>query len=150
MKDYDSTKDTLEHIRTVNRVMSKMVMEILSRMQNHDATKLRSPEKEIFDVYTPKLKDSTYGSDEYKVFLKEMKVALDNHYALNSHHPEHYTDSIDGMDLIDLIEMLCDWKAATERHADGSIDKSIIINKDRFGMSEQLVKIFQNTVKRLF
>ena len=150
MNNYDSTKDTLEHIKTVNRVMSKMVMEILSRMQNHDATKLRSPEKEIFDVYTPKLKGSTYGSDEYKVFLKEMKAALDNHYALNTHHPEHYAEGIDGMDLIDLVEMLCDWKAATERHADGSIDKSIIINKDRFGMSEQLVKIFQNTVKRLF
>ena len=150
MDTYNSTKDTLEHIRTVNRVMSKMVMEILSRMQNHDVTKLRSPEKETFDIYTPKLKGSTYGSDEYKVFLDEMKIALDNHYALNSHHPEHYTDGIDGMDLIDLIEMLCDWKAATERHADGNIDKSIIINKDRFGMSEQLVKIFQNTVKRLF
>jgi hypothetical protein len=150
MSTYDSTKDTLEHIRTVNKIMSKMVMEILSRMQNHDATKLRSPEKEIFDVYTPKLKGSTYGSYEYKLFLKEMKVALDNHYALNTHHPESYTNGVNGMSLIDLIEMLCDWKAATERHADGSIEKSIMINKDRFSMSEQLVEIFQNTVKRFF
>lgn len=148
MNNYDSSKDTLEHIRTVNKVLGKFVMELLGRGQNHDATKLRAPEKEIFDEYTPKLKGSTYGSDEYKAFLKEMKVALDNHYALNHHHPEHYEDGVNDMDLIDLIEMICDWKAATERHADGDINKSILINKDRFKMSDQLVKIFQNTVKR--
>ena len=79
-----------------------------------------------------------------------MKVALDNHYETNRHHPEHYKHGVDGMDLIDLVEMLCDWKAATERHADGNIDKSILINKDRFGISDQLVKILQNTVKRYF
>ena len=149
MENYDSSKDTLEHIKNVNRILGKMIMEIIIRGQNHDSSKLRSPEKEIFDIMTPKLKGSTYGSEEYKTFLKEMKVALDNHYAINTHHPEHYTDGIDGMDLIDLIEMICDWKSASERHANGDINKSILLNKDRFGMSEQLVKIFQNTIKRL-
>ncbi len=148
--DYDSTKDTLEHIKRISQLLNKMVLELMCRMQGHDASKLRSPEKEIFDIYTPKLKGSTYGSEEYKVFLKEMQGALNNHYEFNHHHPEHYQKGVDDMDLIDLVEMLCDWKAATERHANGSIDKSIIINKDRFGLSDQLVSIFQNTVKRLF
>jgi hypothetical protein len=148
--NYDSLKDTLEHIRTVSNKINKVVMELLVRAQNHDSSKLRSPEKEIFDEYTPKLKDSIYGSKEYKNFLKEMKVALDHHYDFNNHHPEHYQEGIDGMDLIDLIEMICDWKASTERHADGNIEKSILINKERFGLSDQLVKILQNTVRRLF
>lgn len=146
--NYDSSKDTLEHIKRVSQLLNKMVMELMCRMQNHDATKLRSPEKEIFDEYTPKLKGSTYGSDEYKTFLKEMRVALDNHYSMNHHHPEHYLKGMDDMDLIDIVEMLCDWKAASERHADGNLDKSILINKDRFGMSDQLVMILQNTIKR--
>lgn len=148
--NYDSLKDTLEHIRTVSNKLNKVVMELLARSQNHDSSKLRSPEKEIFDIYTPKLKDSTYGSEEYKTFLKEMNVALQHHYDINHHHPEHYQEGIDGMDLIDLIEMICDWKSATERHADGNIEKSILINKERFGISDQLVKILQNTVRRLF
>lgn len=148
--NYDSTKDTLEHMKNVSRFMHKLIAELLGREQNHDSSKLRSPEKEIFDAYTPKLNESTYGSDEYKVFLKEMSVALGHHYAMNHHHPEHYQKGIDDMDLVDLIEMLCDWKAATQRHADGSIDKSILINKERFGISEQLVNVFQNTVKRYF
>jgi hypothetical protein len=148
--DYDSSKDTLEHIRTVSKYLNKIIIELLYRAQNHDSTKLTSQEKEIFDIYTPKLKNSTYGSEEYKTFLKEMKVALDHHYDLNRHHPEYYQEGIDEMDLIDLVEMLCDWKSATERHADGDIEKSILINKERFDISDQLIKILQNTVRRLF
>ena len=78
-----------------------------------------------------------------------MKVALDHHYANNSHHPEHYENGVNGFDLFDLVEMLFDWKAATERHADGDIRKSIGINKERFGISEQLCYIFRNTADRM-
>jgi hypothetical protein len=46
--------------------------------------------------------------------------------------------------------MFFDWKAATERHADGDIFKSILINEKRFGISEQLVRIMQNTAARYF
>ena len=53
------------------------------------------------------------------------------------------------MDLFDLIEMFFDWKAATERHNDGDINKSIEINKERFKMSDQICDIFKNTAKRL-
>jgi hypothetical protein len=148
--NYDSSKDTLEHIRTVSNYLDKIIMELIIRTQNHDSSKLRSPEKETFDTYTPKLKNSTYGSEEYKTFLKDMNVALQHHYDFNPHHPEHYQEGIDGMDLIDLVEMICDWKSATERHTNGNIEKSILINKDRFGISDQLVKILQNTVRRLF
>ena len=127
-----------------------MIGNLLSRIDNHDSSKLRSPEKETFDEMTPKLKDSTYGSEEYKDFLKEMKKALDNHYANNSHHPEFYNDGINGMDLVDLLEMFCDWKAASERHTNGDIYESIEINKKRFNISDQLTQILINTAKRYF
>jgi hypothetical protein len=52
------------------------------------------------------------------------------------------------MSLIDLIEMICDWKAATLRHNDGDINKSIELNKDRFGYSDDLAQIFKNTVDK--
>lgn len=51
------------------------------------------------------------------------------------------------MTLIDLLEMFIDWTASSRRHADGDINKSIEHNKERFAMSDQLVKIFQNTVR---
>jgi len=147
---YDSTADTLRHIKRIGVLLHEMILELLNRIAHHDSSKLRIPEKEIFDKYTPKLKNSIYGSEEYKQFLKEMKKALDNHYALNSHHPEHYQEGINDMDLIDLLEMLCDWKAASERHANGDIYESIKIGKKTFNISDQLEQIFVNTAKRYF
>jgi hypothetical protein len=56
---------------------------------------------------------------------------------------------INGMSLLDLVEMFCDWKAATERHADGDIKRSIEINQKRFNMTPQLASILENTRKEL-
>jgi hypothetical protein len=148
--DYNSSLDTAKHISRVGILINKMISELCLRNLNHDASKLKNPEKEIFDVFTPKLKNSTYGSEEYNNFLKEMKVALDHHYKNNSHHPEHYINGINDMDLVDILEMFCDWKAASERHDDGDIFKSIEINKKRFNISLQLEKILINTAARYF
>lgn len=143
--EYDSTTETLQHIKRVNELMLSAAIEIINRAKIHDASKLVSPEKEMFDEVTGKLRGLTYGSDEYKQSLAELKPALDHHYSKNSHHPEHYENGINDMDLFDLIEMFLDWKAAGERHVDGNIYKSIEINKERFKISEQLVSILRNT-----
>lgn len=143
---YDSKADTLLHIKRVAELMMGAAKELLDRANNHDDSKLRSPEKEAFDEFTPKLKGSTYGSEEYKENLKGLGEALSHHYTFNTHHPEYYNKGINGMNLFDVMEMLFDWKAATERHADGDIMKSIEINKKRFDISDQLINIFINTV----
>lgn len=143
-----ATNDTTwKHIHRVRELMNAFIMSLIARSECHDQSKLQSPEVEVFTELTPKLAKSTYGSEEYKGFLKELGSALDHHYAENSHHPEHYKDGVNDMNLLDLIEMLCDWKAASERHEDGDIMRSIEINTKRFGLSEQLVKILKNTVK---
>jgi hypothetical protein len=146
---YDSTEDTKQHIKTVQGFLSEALGNLVGRSMVHDASKLEEPEKSMYDEFTPKLRDSTYGSDEYKGFLKDMGPALQHHYQANSHHPEHYPNGINGMSLMDLLEMLADWKAAGMRHANGDISKSMEINRTRFGMSDQLFEIFQNTLKEL-
>lgn len=129
--------------------MKQMIDELVRRHNVHDASKLESPEKEMFDEFTPKLRELTYGSDEYKETLKNMGPALQHHYENNSHHPEHWADGINDMSLMDLIEMLADWKAAGMRHADGSLKDSMKVNRDRFGISRQLYAIFENTIDEL-
>ena len=54
------------------------------------------------------------------------------------------------MNLVDLIEMICDWTAATLRHDTGDIVKSIEINQKRFNYSDELKEIFLNTVELYF
>lgn len=145
MSSYDSTADTLKHSQRVGELMVQTIAELAERSTKHDRSKTEEPELETFNRVTPRLKTSTYGSDEYKGFLDDMKVALDHHYAENRHHPEHFDNGINGMTLVDLIEMLADWKAATERHDDGDIAKSLVIQKERFGISDQLLQVLENT-----
>lgn len=149
MSGYDSRPDTYEHISRVRALLNGVVANLLVRGEHHDASKLASPELETFNEYTPKLRDSTYGSDEYKSFLVGMGEGLRHHYAENAHHPEHWPNGITDMSLLDVIEMLCDWKAATERHADGDLLKSIEQNQERFGYSDELCSILRNTAEEM-
>ncbi len=77
---YDSSRDTEDHIDRVREYMSAFYNNLRNRAIAHDQSKLESPEKEIFDIVTPKLKGLTYGSDEYKAALGEMGEALTHHY----------------------------------------------------------------------
>jgi len=149
MNREDYTKETNKHIDTVQHFMSVIINQLLERAHLHDRSKLENPEAKIFMEYTPKLKNSTYGSDEYNNFLKGMQVALDHHYENNRHHPDHFKNGIQDMNLVDLIEMICDWKAATLRHNNGNIFKSIEISQERFKFSDEIKQILLNTAELL-
>jgi Family of unknown function (DUF5662) len=137
--------DTITHIHHVAKNINKFVKALLTRGENHDATKLSRPEVEAFTNAAP-LKDMVYGSPEYQKSLDDLKPALEHHYRANSHHPQHYTMGIDGMSLVDIIEMFCDWSASSKRNKDGNLSNSIDINAERFNMSPQLVQIFKNSL----
>ncbi|MGI5223550.1 DUF5662 family protein [Actinoallomurus sp. CA-142502] len=144
---YDSTADTLKHAQRVGELMAPLIAELVNRSVRHDRSKTEPPELEVFNEFTPKLRDSTYGCEEYHGHLAAMQAGLEHHYANNRHHPEHHARGISGMTLVDLIEMLADWRAASERHADGSLTKSLTIQRKRFGIDDQLNEILWNTAR---
>lgn len=145
----DSRPETWKHIHEVQKLMNTFITLLLDHAAEHDQSKLETPEVEQFDELTGRLKDLEYGSKEYQESLKALGPALEHHYAKNPHHPDHYEGGIKDMTLVDVIEMLCDWMAATMRQADGNIRKSLKLNKERFQMDEQLYQIFLNTIERL-
>lgn len=149
LKEASTNNETRKHIANVVLFMNIIVIELLKRAQNHDESKLESPELELFTIWTEKLAACTYGSETYKEFLEQLKPALEHHYANNRHHPEHYKNGVNDMNLIDLVEMLVDWKSATLRHNDGNLRKSIEINAKRFNIDSQLTKILENTASLL-
>lgn len=145
---YDSEQDTSQHIMEVQERLWEFTSALTDRGIWHDASKLdpEGEEKALFDEFTPKLKEVEYGKEEYKRLLAAMGPALAHHYAENRHHPEHFEGvGILGMTLIDVIEMFCDWAAATLRMKDGDLGTSIEKNRERFGIEDQLVQIFHNT-----
>jgi len=143
---YDCTDDVKLHIWFVKRYMDKMNLALVYRTPEHDASKLQQPEKYMFDEWTPRLKEFEFGSEEYKNALMYMGEALKHHYASNRHHPEHFENGVNGMNLVDVVEMVCDWKAAAFLKG---VECNIDYLAERFGLSEQLKSIIANTLEML-
>jgi len=141
--------ETQKHIENVRKYIRFITDKLTQRGVDHDASKMESPEVELFAQYTKKLASLVYGSDEYKANLEALQPALEHHYATNRHHPEHFPNGINDMNLIDIIEMFCDWKASSLRQNDGNLLKSIELNTERFNIDPQLKQIFINTANLL-
>ena len=149
-KQLYSDLETLKHIGKVRDNISVLVKELLERAREHDKSKLESPEKEIFAEYAEELDKTEYGTEAYRTLLEKVKPAIDHHYSVNKHHPQHHKNGIDDMCLIDICEMLMDWLASSSRTKCGNIRKSIDINAERFKISPQLKTILENTIKKYF
>lgn len=124
--------EVTKHKWEVFKQLGKVCINLLTRGVVHDLSKYLDDEAIGFAKYTDILKGLTYGSDEYKEVMDEFRDVIETHYSRNSHHPEYYDGTLDKMGLLDIIEMVCDWKAATKRHDNGSIIDSIYKNQNRF------------------
>ena len=78
--------ETQKHIEKVRKYIRFLTDKLTTRGVNHDATKLQSPEVELFTEFTPKLAELEYNSEEYKECLRQLKPALEHHYATYRHH----------------------------------------------------------------
>lgn len=116
------------------------------RAELHDLSKLAPPEREVFEVFTPKLKTLVYDSPEYKQALKDMGEGLQHHYQYNSHHPEHHNNAVENMGLLDVIEMFCDWCAACDqKRVQLDIDKNVA----RWGIPADIARLLTKTRDQL-
>ncbi|WP_431268481.1 DUF5662 family protein [Dankookia sp. P2] len=144
---HDSRAETLAHIHRVRDHIGTFLSVMLARAAAHDASKLAEPEKSAFDQLLPRLRGIRYGSAEFRAAEAEMAEPIARHHAANSHHPEHYGNrGIAGMDLFDLVEMVCDWMAAAERHPEDGV--RLDINVAQYAIAPQLAAIIANTLAR--
>lgn len=92
--------------------------------------------------------DSTEETKEHiftvSAFVLEIATRLANRTLVHDKSKfESLEKDIDGMSLLDLVEILAECKA------DGDMVKSLEINRERFGISDQLARILENTVKEM-
>jgi hypothetical protein len=143
---YNCTKDVEFHRFSVAHYLKLIFFEITKRIERHDVSKLQEPEKSMFDQWIPRLKEIEFGSAEYKDALTKMGDALEHHYENNRHHPEHFDNGVAGMNLVDVIEMVCDWKAAAYLKGETPNMDYLV---QRFNISDQLRNIIVNTLNWL-
>ncbi len=144
-------KATQEHRAEVNNILQCIANTLRVRGREHDKSKLSDKELPYF-AEAQELKTLKYGSNKYFAQLEKLKPALDHHYKNNRHHPEYHKNGINDMTIVDVIEMLCDWLAASMRHNDDdhSIFKSINYNRTRFKIKKDMAEIMWNTAIDVF
>ncbi len=137
--------DTIDHIQKVQTFLTQIIMDLQSRSVVHDQSKLLPPEMEGYAGLKDALAGLTYGTDEYRAAFGPFKTVINHHYLVNDHHPEHFQAGIDGMDLLQIAEMIADWKAASTRNSKMLVP-SLEASFKRFNIGEQLALIIRNTV----
>jgi hypothetical protein len=144
---YDSRADTLAHVHQVRDNIDVFVSAMLRRGRVHDDSKLSAAEKPTLDAVLPLLDGVAYGSPAWEGVVARAAPALEHHYGQNSHHPEHYGNAgVSGMDLFDVVEMLCDWIAAAKRNPGDGV--KLAYNVEKFAIDRQLAAILANTLER--
>ncbi|GHO99858.1 hypothetical protein KSF_099060 [Reticulibacter mediterranei] len=144
----DYVKDLVDHKQRVAGYMQIVANELFKRATVHDNSKFSPEEFDMYEATFSELQAYTYGSQKYKETVKKLGPAWSHHCQVNDHHPEYFKDGVRGMNLIQLVEMLCDWLAASER---GQTDvlQSLAINKKKFHIDDQLFEVLKNTVKEI-
>lgn len=129
-------------VRSLSVSLSSLLLEQVSK---HDDSKLEEPELSCF-VEMCGENGPAFGSDEYKECLIKIGVGKDHHYSCNRHHPEYFANGISDMNLIDILEMVCDWVSSSKRQGQIDVFRSLDICFDRFNIDPQLRSIIRNTV----
>lgn len=140
-----SILDTIDHIQKVQLYLAQMVDDLQNRAMAHDRSKLLPPELDGYAGLSDAVRGLTYGTDEYRAAFEPFKAIIKHHYLHNDHHPEHFQAGIADMDLIRILEMLADWKAASTRNSD-TLAPSLEASFKRFGIDEQLALVIRNTI----
>lgn len=137
-----------EHQHKVQQNIYKLCKVLLRRAENHDKSKLQEPEKSGWEAMDKEPR-YPYGSDEYFDKQERFKWVFEEHWKNNRHHPEYFCGFISEMNLIDIIEMICDWASFDYMTSTDAIE-IIEEQMERFGFSGVLKDLILNTYSRYF
>lgn len=123
---------------------ASLILKLLWRLIIHDYSKYIPPES----IGYARAKDTSkypYGHDYCILAGREAKETIVAHKARNRHHPEFHERGVNGMTLVDFVEMVCDWKAACRKNKGGSFAKSLELNASRYSLNKQVIDILRNS-----
>lgn len=122
-----------------------------ARAREHDQTKLRFDEFEGFARINKVARNHAFGTPEYDASMEEAKKpggCIHLHFSRNAHHPEFH-DSEKDMGLLDLMEMVMDWKAASMTYGTNTLAESLPIQLERHDFDPWQVRVIHEMVKLL-
>ena len=139
----------LKHRQTVRERLLFLADELYKRAYHHDDSKLQLPEIKWL-IEMDKEPRYEYGTPGYFEKMKCWDKFFKHHYENNRHHPDHFANGIEGMNLADLCEYIVDIISYYEElHVNNALD-TVNKQKERFGFDEQLTQILKNTLIEYF
>lgn len=151
----DAVHQNALHIRQVGTNLKEVCNDLFDRAIRHDESKWSKHEFPYIAEHGHKMKDVKFGTPEYAEQKKLLGSMIQHHNSLNRHHPEHFGvtsdkfSPVNNMCLMDIIEMLADWRAAAGRNKDGSLMNSINVCCEKYKISDQLKLVLINTATQL-
>jgi len=146
--DIECYEAIINHKQLVRELGERLLLIARKRFDNHDDSKLDSPEFELWaDNFIPENKRDP-ESEDYKKAFENLKEVREMHYCSNRHHPEHHGKvGVKGFHLIDLLEFFIDILASSLNQDKGNLKISIEQSRERFGFSKELEQILLNTIE---
>ena len=141
--------DTIMHISEVMENLMEIVSDLERRGVSHDRSKLLPVEFDAFVSTRPKFKKANYGTPEYQECVDCIKPSIDHHYANNRHHTGYHKNGFSDMNLLDILEMIADWKAAARRSPDLSFEESLPRAFKKYSIPENMQKHIMATLEYL-
>lgn len=148
IKDSPTVRFIKNHQHKVQRNIYLLCSKLIKRAEEHDKSKLQEPELTGWEEMDKEPR-SEYGTPEYFEKQEKYRWVFEHHYRNNRHHPEYWQGFLCEMDLIDVLEMICDW-ASFDNMTDLDAIKIIEQQMDRFGFDGLLKNLILNTFKNYF
>lgn len=120
---------------------------LIIRAVKHDLSKFSKEEFEYIYILSTRGKDIKFGSKEYYDLVDCVLPAKRAHFTRNRHHIEFH-ENINKMSILDKVEMLADWFAAT-KNKHGNIYKSLEINQTKYNIEDGVKQSILHSISEI-
>lgn len=142
------TEDLQKHKDLIKNILYNFSFKLKERADNHDNSKYSNEEKDVFENVDNIKREDFNSYEQYFSYTKPLiQKALDHHYSNNRHHPEHFKNGVEDMNLLDILEMVADWESSASCRGT-QLDTNYSFK--RFNIEPQLQKIILNTLKIMY
>lgn len=131
----DCTSFVRRHQAYVKKWGGKIIDQLSHRFENHDENKLSPDEKPFYDLWT-----------SHSLTDEQRRAVHEHHNRTSRHHPEGFKKGVNGMNLIDILEMVVDWMAWADAQG---MWVGVDHLAQKFGIEPQLAAVILNTVHDL-
>lgn len=148
-RELETLLTMLRHQAVVAAYMRRVAHALLEAADIHDLSKFAPDEFPGFVYFSSIARMHAFGSPAYNKAMSDNNGVIELHYSRNSHHPEHHERGVKDMGLVDLVEMVADWQAASDVYGKTPFEDGLEILRERFELDPRhlyLIRLIRDAI----